>query len=287
MTIKLFFIKILGHITGRYPKLVLSLRYYKKFHRLIDLNNPKLFYDKIFWNSLYTDTSQWTLLADKYKVREYVENKCNKKVLPNLLGVYDRPEDIDFEKLPSSFVIKTNNGCASNIIVRDKKLINKSDICEKMNYWLKYPYGDLTGQKHYSRILPKIIIEEMLIQDGNPNAPLTDYKFYCFNGVPMYCIVMVDRVFNTHQFHYMMYDMKWNALPDFFETNVRLKEVPKPQCFEKMISISKALSAGFNFVRIDLYDINGNVIFGEMTFMPGMSVGLTYEKQTELGHLMK
>ena len=71
-----------------------------------------------------------------------------------------------------------------------------------MNYWLKYPYGDLTGQKHYSRIPPKIIIEEMLIQDGNPNAPLTDYKFYCFNGVPMYCIVMVDRVFNTHQFHY-------------------------------------------------------------------------------------
>ena len=126
----------------------------------------------------------------------------------------------------------------------------------------------------------------MLVQEGNSEVPLTDYKFYCFNGKPKYCIVMTDRVFNTHQFHYMMYDMKWNARPDFFVSDIKLKEVAKPDCLELMIKMAKTLSVGFEFTRIDLYNINGKPIFGEITFMPGMSVGLTYDKQLELGNLI-
>ncbi|MBQ8046820.1 MAG: hypothetical protein IJ196_02715 [Prevotella sp.] len=284
---KLAYLLPLGQILGKCPKMVLSLRYFKKFHRPLNRSNPQLFYDKIFWNSLNTDTTRWSELADKYKVRAYVGERCGKDCLPNLLGVYEKPEDIDIDSLPNSFVVKTNNGCASNILIQDKQKVDRKDLCRKLGYWLRYPYGKLTGQQHYAKISPKVIVEELLIQDGNEFTPLIDYKFYCFDGIPKYCMVMCDRVFNTHDFKFMMYDMEWNPLPEFFVSTQRLKEAERPACFDEMKCMAEKLSAGFNYVRVDLYSVKGKPVFGEMTFMPGYNVGFTLEAQAILGGLMK
>jgi hypothetical protein len=286
MNMALLILKIIGKVFGHFPKLILSLRYLKRFHRAINFESPQLFYDKVLWNSLYTDTSAWTLLADKYRVRSYVENKCGERVLTTLLGVYKKSEDIDFDALPNSFVIKTNNGCASNVIVPDKKRVNQADIRAKINYWLQFPYGELTGQKHYARIKPLIIVEEFLIQDGDPEKALIDYKFYCFKGMPTYCQIILEREKNTHIFYEMFYDMDWTPRPDLYSSTSNLKEASKPCCFEEMINLAKELSQGFDFVRVDLYNINGKPFFGEMTFMPAFKKNLTNKALFEFGQLM-
>lgn len=271
---------------GRFPKQILYLRFRKALKRAIQ-NPPQSFYDKVFWISCNTDTTQWTQLADKYLVREFVTKKCGEGLLTKLYGVYDISAQIDYDVLPDSFVAKTNNGCASNFLIRDKKTENLQEINKKLDFWIKFPYGDLTGQKHYARITPKIIIEELLFQKENPRASLIDYKFYCFAGKPMYCYVVSDRVFNTHIHHRMMYDMEWNALPSVFQENKALKEIDCPKTFSQMKDVVARLAEGFNFVRVDLYEVNGEIKFGEMTFMPGMDPGFTEEFLLHMGNMIK
>lgn len=281
-------LKPFAPIIGKYHKFILSLRYRKALGRSIE-KEPKSFYDKIFWLSCNTDTTIWSLLADKYRVREFVTEKIGEKYLPTLYGVYDSVEEIDYSKLPKSFVIKTNNGCASNFLVRDKENTDLAKISKELNYWLKFPYGELTGQRHYSRIEPKIIAEEFMFQKDNPKAALIDYKFYCFDGKPMYCNVLSERVFNTHHFRKHMYDMDWKPIPSFFAEKGRelLKEIDKPKTFEEMKKVAAILAEGFKYVRVDLYEINGEIKFGEMTFMPGMDMGWNEETQLHFGSLIK
>lgn len=276
-------------IIGKYHKFILSLRYRKALGRKIEKKNPQSFYDKIFWLSCNTDTTLWSKFADKYGVREYVAEKIGEEYLPKLYGVYDSAKEIDFSKLPNSFVIKTNNGCASNFLVRDKGKTDLEKIRKELAYWLKFPYGELTGQRHYTRIKPRIIAEEFMYQEKEPNATLIDYKFYCFGGKPMYCNVISERVFNTHKIKKHMYDMNWNPIPEFFnekETEL-LKEIEKPVTFTEMKRIAEVLADGFSFLRVDLYEINGKIKFGEMTFMPGMDIGWNEETQMKFGSMIK
>ena len=280
-------LKPFAPIIGKYHKFILSLRYRKALGRSIEKKNPKSFYDKIFWLSCNSDTTEWSRLADKYLVREFIKEKIGEEYLPQLYGVYDSAEEIDFDKLPNSFVIKTNNGCASNFLVRDKKNTDLEKIRKELAYWLKFPYGELTGQRHYSRIEPKIIAEEFMYQEKDPKAALIDYKFYCFDGKPMYCNVISERIFNTHRIKKHMYDMDWKPIPEMFTSTENLQEIERPMTFEKMKEIAGKLAKGFSFVRVDLYEINGKIKFGEMTFMPGMDIGWNDKTQLEFGSLIK
>lgn len=274
-------------IIRRYPKFILSLRYRKALGRRLEIKNPQSFYDKIFWLSCNSDTQMWSKLADKYAVREFIKEKIGEEYLPKLYGVFDSAKDVDFSKLPNSFVIKTNNGCASNFLVRDKENTDLEKIRKELAYWLKFPYGELTGQRHYSRIIPRIIAEEFMYQETNPKAALIDYKFYCFNGKPMYCNVLSDRVFNTHRVKKHMYDMDWKPIPEMFASTEDLQEIDKPVTFEEMKRIVEILARGFSYVRVDLYEINKKIKFGEMTFMPGMDMGWTEQVQKHFGDLIK
>lgn len=260
-----------------FQKNLLELRFYTWYKRRIKWKNPQSFYDKIIWMSCNADTSLWSWLANKYKVREYVITRCTDNLLPKFYGVFDASKDIEFDSLPNSFVAKTNNGCASNIFVKDKEKADWKSICKQLDKWLKYPYGDLTGQLHYSEIKPKIIVEELFVDKNNPTASLIDYKFYCFNGQPFYCFVASDRKPNTHNVYRMLYDMEWKAVPNAFTRQAKLKEIPRPICFERMKQIAAMLSKDINFVRVDLYEVNGSVRFGEMTFMPGWDNHFTEE----------
>ena len=236
---------------------------------------------------MYTDTSLWTELADKIAVRDYVYFRCGSELLPKLYKTYKAAQDIDFKELPDSFVIKTNNGCGSNYIVRSKDSVDLESIRSDLAKWLKYPYGELTGQLHYSRIKPQILAEELMCQSNEPEETLTDYKFYCFNGIVRYCYVVMDRVFDQkHSHKRMMYDTHWNELPDAFVDGVAFGYTEKPLALNEMIEIAEKLSEGIPFVRVDLYEVDGAVRFGEMTFMPGMDPGFNEAFQEEMGSMI-
>ena len=250
-------------------------------------NPPRSFYDKIFWMSANCDTSMWTKLADKIEVRDFVESRCGAGVLTNLYGVYEKAEDVNFESLPNSFVIKTNNGCASNYIIKSKAAVDLEGVRKGLDKWLSFPYGELTGQLHYSHIKPRILAEELLQQTNAPDEPLTDFKFYCVNGEVHYCYVVMDRVFDQkHSHKRMMYDIHWNELSGVFVDSANLQQINKPSSFDQMVEIARELSKGIPFVRVDLYEVNGSVKFSEMTFMPGMDPGFTESFQRDMGDLI-
>ncbi len=251
-------------------------------------NPPRSFYDKLFWMSVHTDTSLWSALADKVQVRAYISKRCGSEILTDLYATYDKAESVDFDALPTSFAIKTNNGCGANYLVKSKTEVDLEDIRRSLRYWLAFPYGELTGQMHYARIVPQILVEELLFQAHNPNATLVDYKFYCFNGVPRYCYVVSERQFDQkHSHSRMMYDMEWHPMPDVFVKGKPLSFVERPAALERMKSVSSRLSEGIPFVRVDLYEVNGEVKFSEMTFLPGMDPGYTETFQSKLGGLIE
>lgn len=266
---------------------VLSLRFRKALGRRRQ-DPPRSFYDKIFWMSANSDTSLWTALADKIKVREYVAERCGEGILPELYATYEGATDIDFDALPDAFAIKTNNGCASNYLVRSKVNADLEVIRAGLARWLRFPYGELTGQLHYAKIQPRILAEELLFQKENPQATLIDYKFYCFGGEPRYCFAVSNRRLEAGNAHAkMMYDLNWKSLDTVFVPGTETALVEKPSQLARMIEISSRLSEGIPFVRVDLYEVDGDVKFSEMTLMPGLNSGFTEEFQETLGDFIE
>lgn len=252
-------------------------RYYNLiFGHNADLDHPKSLIEKIYWMQLYTDTSMWSLCADKYRMRDYVIEKGMGKYLPKLYGKWDNPDDIDFDTLPSSFVLKANNGCATVKIIKDKAGINFETTKKEMRRWLAFPFGYSGYQPHYLKIKPCIIAEELLIQEEEQNAfsPLSivDYKVWCFNGVPESIFVGYNRTKETLSM--ALYDTSWNAIPQYLHSTQKDiyyegVNISCPPCLNLMLDIASNLSTGFPECRVDFYVIDGKPVIGEMTFSSG------------------
>ena len=241
-------------------------QYKDRIGHALDLDNPKRFTEKIQWRKLNDNNPLYSTLADKYAVREWVKEKIGEEYLIPLLGVWDRAEEIDFDKLPDSFVLKTNNASSSNIIVRDKKKINKQLIIEQMNFWLDYPFWAVLGEFHYKDIPPKIIAEKFMQCEETDDIP--DYKFFCFHGKPYCCQVDLNRY---HGHKRIVYDLDWNPQNWIIKNrkaDMYSGSLEKPSQFDKMVSLAEKLCEGLSFVRVDLYLIQNNIYFGEMTFTP-------------------
>lgn len=230
----------------------------------LDWNNLQTYSEKMQWEKLFNYDERKIICTDKYRVREWVEQRLGGEYLIPLLGVWDRAEDIDFDKLPNQFVLKTNCSSGDVIIVKDKSMLTKNDIKgyrKKLNYYLDMQFGYNTCELHYNQIKPKIIAETFIECSG---SDLPDYKFLCFEGKPYFCWVDIDR-YHGHKRN--VYDMEWN-LQDWHQYNYGISKegVEKPANFEKMVKIATTLCKGFHHVRVDLYDISGKIYFGEMTF---------------------
>lgn len=267
------------------------INYWYRIHygKDINLDEPKDFDEKINWLKLNADTSLWTLLADKYAVRKYIEDKGLKHVLNEMYGVYDRAEDIDFEALPDSFVIKTTNGGGGKtvLIVKSKHDLDILATVKKLNAWLKMPVGYRYGEYHYLGIKPRLIVEKYLAPEAG-NDSLTDYKFNCFNGEPYSVFLCSDRI--GQAVHYSIYNLDWNLCKDCIEPEFRTsKQFRRPESFDRMIEYSRVLSEGFPFVRVDWYEIDGKLVFSELTFTPGAGFQSFYsaEYRRELGGMLK
>jgi len=233
-----------------------------------DIENPKRFTEKLEWLKVYDSTFLKTYCADKITVREYVKNKIGEDISIPIIGIYDKFDDIDFSKLPKDYVIKTNHGSHTNIVVKNGN-IDKTKARNKFNEWLSKDWSWWGYELCYSLIPRKIFIEKYM-SDGNKD--LLDYKFLCFNGKPMFCQIISDR--NNSNKHLNYYDMNWNQCTEIsrldFKANYSISH-KEPYTFKTMKSYAEILSRDFKFVRVDFYEINNKVYFGELTFYPGAS----------------
>ncbi len=241
-----------------------TAKYYRAvFGKDPDLVNPKTINEKIHYLKLglYSDNETVTRCVDKVLVRDYLKERQLDDMLPGLLGVYDRPEDIDWDKLPQRFVIKCNHGCGYNIICKDKATLDTAEAEDKLRRWLKEDYWKQFCEPQYKHVKKKILIEEYLGDD------IETYKFYCFNGEPR-ILYLMTTVGDNHYVDYL--DMNWermNVRRDGREGYPGIDTLDRPPHLEEMIELSRRLSADFPLVRVDLYDLD-KVYFSELTFVP-------------------
>lgn len=228
--------------------------------RPMNIRHPRRFNEKIHWLKLHPMIRNGEILADKYRVREYVEEKIGEQYLVPLLGVYDKVEDIHFESLPKQFVLKANHGSGWNIICKDKSEIDWKVACRKMKYWLKHTQYHVSREWQYKHCPRKIICEQFLEYN------IVDYKFFCFDGVPRYIQIDVGR-FTQHRRAFLSPDWQLQPFTTLYPCPAQTPE--RPDELEEMLDIARRLSEGMNFVRVDLYIHNHQVYFGEITLHPG------------------
>lgn len=254
-----------------FPEAMAKMRFRKYFGRSMNLENPQDINEKISWLALYSDIRDWTRLADKYAVRQFVEERGLSENLVQLYGMWTDANDIDWDKLPKTFMIKTNNGSGTVMLVKDKTTLNTSELTKLLNKWKNRDMGAETTEFHYKGIKPCIIAEEVLIpseEDRKYSSTIIDYKVWCFNGEPNYVWACSNRVGDSTEV--ALFDTKWNYLPELSIFNEHYREqkvlVPKPKYLSEMLRVAKTLAKGFPVVRVDLYYVNDKVYFGEMTF---------------------
>lgn len=256
--------KIRLNITYALPdRIHVRLMYLLIRHRVLHLNHPRSYSEKIQWLKVYGHLERYTSYVDKYAVREYVKATIGQNHLIPLIGVWDKFDDIKFDKLPDKFVIKASHGSGYNIIVTDKNAIDLTAIKGQLTTWINENYYYKSRESQYKYCQPKIIIEQLLEGDkGN----LKDYKFYCFNGQPEIILLVNNRQTNITM---DILDLKWQRVEAKIGLYPNSKQLPsKPADLDAMITMAKKLSKDFPFVRVDLYSSNNKLYFGELTFTP-------------------
>ncbi len=243
----------------------LKLRYQTIFHKKLDLSNPKTFNEKLQWIKLYDRKPEYTTIVDKYAVRSYIAETIGEQYLVPLLGRWERAEDIDFDTLPNQFVLKCNHDSGCVLICKDKATFDKQAACARLAAQLKKNLFWWGREWPYKDVKPCIVAEQYL---EDPSGELKDYKFMCFNGEVKCSFVCSDR-FTEEGLHVTFFDRDWNVMP--FERHYpSVKEgLPKPEKYEEMVALAEKLAKNIPFVRVDFYEVDGKIYFGELTLFPG------------------
>lgn len=252
--------------------------------RGVDLNNPQTFNEKIQWLKIYKFPKNPLVIqcADKYRVKEYLDEKSLRDREVPLLGVWEKTDDIPWEALPNSFVLKCNHGCAYNIVVRNKKLVNRAEIYTQLEEWLKEDFGRYNVEPHYSQIKKHFILCEEFLGDK-----ITDYKFFCFNGSPKFMYVSTDLI-HDREAEIGFFNLDGSKMPMKRDDYKDLESIRLPPLYDRMLSDAKRLCEGFEFVRVDFFVLPRGYYFAEMTFTPGggMIPFNPSEYDLEVGHML-
>lgn len=248
-------------------KPMIKLQYKIATGRNLDLKNPKRFTEKLQWYKLYHRDPLMTQCADKYGVREYIIGKGYEDILVPLYGAYEKTEDIDFDKLPNKFVLKTTNGSHTNIFCEDKSKLDVDATKRTLNEWLNKSAERAGREWAYYDIKPRIVCERYLEKDQNND--LVDYKFFCFNGEP-YCLYVIIERFLEDGIKLGIFDLDFNQMT-VLRSDIRgiTTHIEKPKNFDVMVKIARELSRDFPHTRVDLYNVDGSIVFGELTFYDG------------------
>tara|TARA_B110000091_G_C13809350_1_gene474169 strand:+ start:1101 stop:2045 length:945 start_codon:yes stop_codon:yes gene_type:complete len=252
------------------PKKLASILHKDYCKRDINWNSPRDLNEKINWLKFNTDTSPWSDLSDKYKVRSYVEKCGLGDLLVELYGVWENADDINFDKLPNSFVLKANNGSATVLLVKDKTTLDLVKIRTQLKKWQKSRFGIMEAEPHYLSLKPCIIAEQLLENDNSEfSTSLIDYKIWCFNGEPYSIWTCSNRQIGGATY-VASHDMNWKVHPErsVFTDHYRqcTNNIPRPKSLEQMIDACRILAKDFPQVRMDFYECQGKAYFGEMTF---------------------
>lgn len=247
------------------PVTYVKLQYKYITHHKLNLKNPKRYTEKLQHLRLYEypNNDLVSKCASRVGVREYIKELGLDEYLIPCLGIYDNFDDINFSELPNQFVMKCSHACAFNMIVKDKSTLDINEARKKFNKWLKTNYGKKTIELHYAKIKPQIIIEKYI---GGLELPL-EYKIHVFNGKAKNLYVVSGR---GKDIRYNNYYIDWTPFDGSQFNGWKKTDYPlnKPENFDEMIKLAETLAKPFPFVRVDLYNIDGKIYFGEMTFTP-------------------
>ncbi len=262
--------KLLGALERIAPKMpipdkvYLHIKYYCRMGKCLHLRNPQTFSEKVQWLKLYGRRPIDTILSDKYAVKEQISKMIGSQYVIPLIGVWDKFDDIDFDKLPNQFVLKCTHDSGGIVVCKDKSQLDIEKARRVISRGLDRDFYVFSREKAYKNIPRRVIAEEY--KEDKSTGELRDYKFFCFNGEPKLLFVASDRQVKGEETKFDFFDMDYNHLP--FTNGHPNAEVPplKPVCFEEMKEIAAKLSKGIPHVRVDLYEVNGKVYFGEMTY---------------------
>jgi hypothetical protein len=236
-------------------------RHAEVFGRLPDLAQPRTFNEKVLWRKVYDRRPVFRTLSDKVAVRDYVAARVGPEHLVPMLGVFERPKDIPWAELPVPYVIKANHGCGWNLFVLDAAEVDPSALTRTLRRWLRTNFSYGVREWAYKDIPRRLIIERFI---GSGRKTPDDYKFFCFDGAPQAIWVLADRFTKPTD---VWYDPGWVVLT--FMGSSQEAARPAPSALDEMLAIARKLSAGFDFLRVDLYCVDGRVYCGELTVYPG------------------
>ena len=254
----------LGIHNGMSDERFLKTVYKLHFGKELDLENPRTFNEKLQWLKLYDRKPEYTRMVDKFGAKEYVAEKIGEEYIIPTLGVWDKFEDIDFDSLPDSFVLKCTHDSGGLVICKDKSKLDLKSAEKKLKKFLKRKYFYIWREWPYKNVKPRIIAEKYM--EDEKTAELRDYKFFCFNGEAKLLFIATDRQTAGEETKFDFFDMEFNHLP-FTNGHPNAEQPPeKPLCFAEMRELAEKLSAGIPHLRVDFYEVNGKVYFGELTF---------------------
>lgn len=235
--------------------------YWHRLHRNLNLKNPRRFTEKLNWLKLHDRNPLYTILVDKYEVKQYIKEILGKQMVIPSYGVWNHFDDIDFDQLPEKFVMKCTHDSGRFCICKDKTAFDIQSAKSKLEKSMNNNFFWWTREWPYKNVKPRIIVEKFM-EEGD-GEPLTDYKFFCFNGEPQMMYISKDVSTDPRT---DFFDMNWNHLPFRLKDPHADRMPTKPEKFEEMKEIARKLSKGIPHVRVDMYVINNNIYFGEMTF---------------------
>ena len=244
----------------------LKKEYFLQMGKPLNLNDPKTFNEKLQWLKIHNRKPEYTTMVDKYAVKQYVADRIGEQYIIPTLGVWEHFDDIDFDNLPKQFVLKCTHDSGGIVICRDKSKLDKKTAKKKLEYYLKRKYYYIHREWPYKNVKPRIIDEKYMTNGDGED--LNDYKLMCFNGKVKTTFVCSDR-FSKDGLKVTFYDTDWRRMPFERHYPASKTEIDKPQTYEEMVILAEKLAFGIPFVRVDFYEINGNIYFGELTFFPG------------------
>ena len=278
-------------LIDHYPKMIIDHEWPAQFGHKIDWDNPRDINEKIQWLICYSDTSEWTRLADKYRVREFVKERGLEHILTHLYGAWDNANKIDFDALPDKFVLKCNHDSGSTTIIDKLEGYDKHELINYYNNRLKQKFGYYSCEPFYNKIKPLIIAEEFLSPESPSARSIVDYKIWAFNGRVESIWACYNR---TEEATYVnIFDLDWNCHPEYSIFTEHYRDgkglAPCPKHLDEMIHAASVLSKGFPQVRADFYEVRGKLFFSEMTFtsLYGRMNFYTNEYLVKLGDLIE